>query len=129
AHQLAEVITPDGRSETYRYDEAANLIYAPHHRRVAVGLGNRLLTANGDDFTYDHRNNLAAWESEGRTLRFHHDALDQLRRIDGLEHAWTADYDPLGRRIRKAYGAEVTEYFWDTDRLVAELLPDGRLRV
>ncbi|MEZ4451108.1 MAG: RHS repeat-associated core domain-containing protein [Nannocystaceae bacterium] len=129
AHQLAEVVTPDGHAETYRYDEAANLLTAPHLRRVAVGLGNKLLTANGDDFTYDHRNNLVAWESGARTLRFHHDALDQLVRIDGLEHPWTAEYDPLGRRIRKTYGAEVTEYLWDTDRLAAELLPGGRLRV
>jgi RHS repeat-associated protein len=62
-------------------------------------------------------------------LRFHRDALDRLRRIDGLDRPWSADYDPLGRRTRKTHGEASTEYFWDTDRLAAELRHDGSLRV
>lgn len=129
AHQLANVTCPDGRVESYRYDEAANLVAAPHLRDVAVGPGNLLARANGGTLRYDRRNNVSVWEREGRTLRFHRDALDQLRAIEGLDAPWTAAYDPLGRRTRKTFGAAWTEYYWDTDRLAAELHSDGRVRV
>lgn len=138
-HQLAEVSSPDGvGSGAYKYDAAGNLVEAPHLRGVEVAAGNKVVRANGGELSYDHRNNLARWrrveEDAGagavvRELRFHRDALDRLRRIDGLEEAWTAEYDPLGRRTRKTYGARWTEFFWDTDRLAAELRDDGRLRV
>ncbi len=130
AHQLAEVKAPDGRgSGLYRYDAGGNLIAAPHLSKVEIAPGNKLVQANGGTLAYDHRNNVSVWQREGRELRFHRDALDQLRRIDGLEQPWSAEYDPLGRRTRKAFGDASTEYFWDTDRLAAELQHDGRLRV
>lgn len=129
AHQLAAVMKPDGRTETYAYDAAANLVEAPHLPAAAFGPGNQLLMANGSSLSYDHRNNLSVWERGGQTLQFHRDGLDRLRAIEGLAAPWTADYDPLGRRTRKTFGPASTEYFWDTDRLAAELHSDGRLRV
>ena len=42
---------------------------------------------------------------------------------------WTAAYDPLGRRVWKAWGEHKVEYFWDTDRLAAERDEMGRTRV
>lgn len=129
AHQLAAVTHPDGRTDAYAYDEAANLVEAPHLPAAAFGPGNQLLMANGGSLSYDHRNNLSLWERDGRTLRLRHDGLDRLRAIDGLSAPWTADYDPLGRRIRKSFGAAITEYFWDSDRLAAELHSDGSLRI
>lgn len=134
AHQLAEVRAPDGKgSGVYRYDRAGNLIAAPHLSGVQIAPGNKLERANGGELEYDHRNNVSVWrrpEGEARReLRFHRDALDRLRRIDGLDQAWSAEYDPLGRRTHKRFGAACTEYFWDTDRLAAEVRPDGRVRV
>ena len=129
AHQLASVTKPDGRTEAYAYDDAANLIEAPHLPAAAIGPGKQLLMANGGSLSYDHRNNLSVWERDGQTLRFHRDGLDRLRAIEGLSAPWTAEYDPLGRRTRKTFGDASTEYFWDTDRLAAELHGDGRLRV
>jgi RHS repeat-associated protein len=124
------VIAPDGRgSGEYRYDVSGNLIAAPHLSGVEIAPGNKLVKANGGALTYDHRNNVSRWRRDGRELTFHRNPLDRLRRIDGLAEAWSADYDPLGRRTRKTYGAAITEYFWDTDRLAAELRPGGQLRV
>lgn len=129
AHQLVGERGPEGDTGTYAYDLAGNLVQAPHLSDVAIGHGNKLLTANGDRFTYDKRNNLCTWESGEQTLHFIRDSLDRLRVIEGLDRPWTAEYDPLGRRIRKTYGAESTEYFWDTDFLTAERHADGRLRI
>ncbi|MFY0540407.1 RHS repeat domain-containing protein [Nannocystis pusilla] len=129
AHQLAGVTRPDERGEKYTYDAVGNLVEAPHLPAAAIGPGNQLLMTNGSSLGYDHRNNVCEWERDGRSLRFRRDALDRLRAIEGLDAAWTADYDPLGRRIRKTFGASWTEYFWDTDRLAAELHSSGRVRV
>ncbi len=129
AHQLVGELGPEGRAGAYAYDLAGNLVQAPGLSDVAIGHGNQLLTANGDRFTYDGRNNLSTWESDERTLHFIRDSLDRLRVIEGLDRPWTAEYDPLGRRIRKTYGSDSTEYFWDTDFLTAERHADGRLRI
>lgn len=135
AHQLAEARTPDGKgSGVYRYDRAGSLLEAPHLSGVQIAPGNKLVRANGGELEYDHRNNVSVWRrpEDGvhpRELRFHRDALDRLRRIDGLDAPWSAEYDPLGRRTHKRFGAACTEYYWDTDRLAAELRPDGRVRV
>ncbi len=129
AHQISEVEHPDGRRDQYRYDLGGNLVEGPHLDGVEVEAGNRLVAACGARFGYDHRGNVATWAEPGCTRSFHRDALDRLRRIDGLGAAWSADYDPLGRRTHKTHGDERTEYFWDTDRLAAEQRHDGRLRV
>lgn len=129
AHQLAEVIRPEGQVERYAYDDAANLIEAPHLPATAFGPDNQLLMANGGSLGYDHRNNLSVWERDGRTLQLRRNALDQIRAVDGLDAPWTADYDPLGRRTRKTFGQAWTEYYWDTDRLAAEVHSSGRTRV
>ncbi len=48
--------------------------------------------------------------------------------------AWAAEYDALGRRLLTRWttndGAQKTRrFYWDGDRLAAELLPDGQLRI
>jgi RHS repeat-associated protein len=129
AHQIAEVHAPGTPVATYRHDVAGNLMAAPHLTEVVIAPGNKLVQANGGGLTYDLRNNVASWRRAGRDLQFHRDELDHIRRIDGLDLPWSAEYDPRGRRIRKSYGDETTEYFWDTDRLAAELRPDGTLQV
>jgi RHS repeat-associated protein len=130
AHQLTEVIASDGQgSGTYHYDAAGNLVQAPHLSSAEIAPGNKLVRANGGSLEYDHRNNVSRMQRGGRDLRLHRDALDRLRRIDGLERPWSADYDPLGRRTRKSFGAEYTEYFWDSDRVAAEVKNDGSVRV
>lgn len=128
ARQLASVTHPAG-TDTYQYDRAGNLLSAPHLHATTIAAGNRLTACNSGEFTYDHRNNVATWTRDGRVRTFHRDALDRLRRIDGLDAPWSADYDPLGRRTRKTYGEHTTEYVWDTDRLAAELGPGDRLRI
>lgn len=42
---------------------------------------------------------------------------------------WTARYDALNRRVEKSVGGETTVFYWDTDRLAAEIRPTGALRV
>lgn len=135
AHQIASVRRENEEPLRYTYDAAGNLLEKPGLRGVTLAPGNRLYAANGDAFEYDVRQNLAVRRGpDGVPTRFHHDARDQLVRIDLPDGStWHAEYDTLGRRARKRHvqgeHAQETTYWWDTDRLAAERLPDGRVRV
>jgi RHS repeat-associated protein len=42
---------------------------------------------------------------------------------------WEACYDALGRRIWARQAGKTREFYWDHDRLAAEILPDQKLRI
>src|SRR5690606_32725655 len=88
-------------------------------------------TASGDVAAYDDRDNLVELRRGEAWTRFRYDSLDNLVEItwSDRDETWIAAYDGLGRRIWKEYGGRRTEYWWDDDRLAAEVDPDGRLRV
>lgn len=108
-------------------------------RNVRV-CGNRLLRANGDALTYDALDHLVGRDGFNGHTSYVRDAIGRLREIhfgpprEMPACVWRAEYDALGRRIRKHWiGNEGTwlsqEYVWDGDRLAAEVLPDGTLRL
>ena len=150
AHRLTHVLTPQGQVEEYEYDAGDNLVRAPRLSegaletlrasappslytldagRVAMTSGNRLHRANGARFHYDDRDHVVAREGAHGVTYYLRDSADQLVKIDAPELAWTATYDPLGRRTSKTVNGAATTYHWDDDRLSAEVFPDGRLRV
>jgi RHS repeat-associated protein len=47
----------------------------------------------------------------------------------GQAETWTAGYDALDRRVFKALGGARTDYYWDGDRLAAEIGPGGAVRL
>ncbi len=51
------------------------------------------------------------------------------RPVRGSGFQWTARYDVLGRRIESTFNGKTATFYWDGDRLVAEVRPDGQLRV
>ena len=143
--------TPRGRTDRYVHDAAGNLLDKPglgvpgaidgepDDLRVATGIamasGNRLAYANGDRFDYDPQDHICLRERAGSAVEYVHDALGRLRKVlcDG-ELRWEADYDALGRRTAKrSYDKDGAcarwAFYWDGDRLGAETLPDGRLRL
>jgi RHS repeat-associated protein len=129
AHRLKVAEREDGRNELYAHDAAGNLMVQPGLDGVRVGPGNKLKQANGERFHYDHRDNVVLRESEKGMARCEYDSFDQLVRmsLDGRE--WRAEYDALGRRTRKRWSGQTTEYYWDQDRLVGEISGGGSVRV
>ena len=55
----------------------------------------------------------------------------ETRGPDGaeLEPAWQYSYDALGRRTEVRRGGYRRQFYWDGDRLAAEVMPNGALRV
>ena len=141
AHRLTEVQHAGGRAEVYRYDAAGNLQHLDG-LEVSVRQGNMLgavsrgaLGGEGvETFEYDRRDHLSAWHAPEGTTRYVYDAKDHLIRIEYADgRRWEAEYDALGRRTckRLVQGETTSEwrFYWDEDRLAAEVFPDGRLRV
>jgi RHS repeat-associated protein len=129
AHRLKIAEREDGRNELYAHDKAGNLIVQPGLDGVKIGAGNKLKQANGERFSYDHRDNVVMRESERKTTSYEYDSFDQLVGISLHGREWQADYDALGRRTRKRWSSQTTEYYWDHDRLSGEIKADGSVRV
>ncbi|MGE3630417.1 MAG: RHS repeat-associated core domain-containing protein [Sandaracinaceae bacterium] len=135
AHRLAATVHPDGKRDTYQYNRAGSLFESPTLGQATVGQGNVLRYANGERFEYGGRHHLKKRVRHDSELTYDYDSRDQLSVVfwqskTGKTWGWDAEYDGLGRRARKSPGYEHHHtYYWDTDRLAAEVLPDGRCRV
>ncbi|MCL2724297.1 MAG: DUF6531 domain-containing protein [Polyangiaceae bacterium] len=137
-HRLVAVQGPAGSRQVFEHDAAGNLT-----RNGNVGSarydGSLLMEANGRQFEHDIRQAVRSEQWHNGVRRFYRDERDQLvwvesyqKREDGQWHPnphWTAKYDALNRRIEKNFYGETTTFYWDTDRLAAEVMPDGQLRV
>ena len=131
AHRVTGVQRPGAAFEPIDLDPAGNILRMPGLSGVRMLDGNRLSEANGERFEYDRRNHIAVRFTGTRETRYHYDSRDFLVKVERTgEPDWTAAYDPLGRRAWKQWGdGKRVEYFWDTDRLIAERDESGRLRV
>lgn len=130
AHNLVGMMPNGARERLFRHDLAGNLLEQPGLQAVTLSSANRLANANGERFEYNHRNAIAARIGKQSTARYYYDSRDMLIAVeqDG-ELRWRASYDPLGRRIGKTYQGNTTEYFWDNNRIAAELHGSGKLRL
>jgi RHS repeat-associated protein len=110
-------------------DSADNLLRQPGLHQVSLREGNRLRSVNGLEVTYNDRNHIGGRDSIDGAVTYAYDSRDQLIQVETPRGIWTADYDALGRRTRKTWRGSVTEYYWNTDQLIAEVSGDGGVRV
>ena len=119
-HRLARAMLPDRSQQDYVYDRAGNLLKAPG-LEARIQAGNRLLDANDDRFTYNDRDHVATREGKNGKLTYTYDSRDLLVGIDGPGLSYQALHDGLGRRTQKTVNGNTWNYYWDTDRLAAEV--------
>jgi RHS repeat-associated protein len=115
--------------EKYQFDITNNLVSQPSLENVRILSGNRLTEASGQCFTFNDRNHVETRKIGSDTSTYHYDSRDHLVRIDLPEGEWRAEYDALGRRIRKFWQGKTTEYFWNSDQLICEINSQGNLRI
>lgn len=131
AHRVSGVQRPGAADEPIEHDAAGNVLRMPGLTGVRLLDGNRLAAANGERFEYNRRNHIAVRTAGATETRYHYDSRDLLVKVERAGRPdWTAGYDPLGRRAWQAWGdGRRVDYFWDTDRLIAERDDTGRTRV
>jgi RHS repeat-associated protein len=130
AHRLKQATLPDGSTQAFSYDAAGNLLQAPGLSGVTLQNGNRLASANGDRFDYNNRDHVSKRVGQHGDYSYFYDSRDMLVRIERTgKPDWESSYDALARRVSKTDASGKTRYFWDTDRLAAEVDPAGRLRI
>ncbi|KWN80057.1 hypothetical protein WM24_25040 [Burkholderia ubonensis] len=132
AHRLIGEIR-DGQSvRRFDYDRGGNLLSNSGLAWMRYVEGNRLASTSAARYRYDARNHLAEeLRNDGCRVSFHYNSADLLTRVEwsGRDDAWTAEYDGLSRRQYKQMGSARTDYYWDGDRLAAEIGPQRRLRL
>ncbi|WKB53295.1 RHS repeat-associated core domain-containing protein [Eleftheria terrae] len=132
AHRLLGE-TRDGWSlRRYAYDAGGNLLSSPTCSEMRYGEGNRLMASSLGRHSYNERNHLAELRApDGSSTTYRYNSMDLLVEVawSGREDVWTAEYDGLCRRIATSCGTARTEYYWDGDRLAAEVRADGRTRL
>ena len=136
AHRLVAQTLPGGVRHDYVLDAAQNLVSRPGLGNVQLDTGNRLFAAAGERFHYNDRNHLAAREGADRSpVQYRYDSFDMLVAVEWMgadgasARTWEAAYDGLGRRLWSGCGGARREFYWDGDRLAAEILPSGRVRI
>ena len=129
AHRLTSWVAPGGTTEHFAYDRAGNLLEQPGLGPVQLASANRLASAGGERFAYDARGHIRERLLDGSATRYRYDARDMLVEADGPSGTVRMEYDPLGRRTSLRGPRGKREFFWDTDRLAAEIDEQGGLRI
>ena len=130
AHQLLiGAARSSGPRQEFRYDSAGNLLAHPGLNGASIADGNRLNTADAETFYYNDRDHISTRASpEGRT-DYEYDSLDILQRARSPAGETTFSYDPLARRTAKTHNGRTTRFYWEGDRLAAEIHPEGGVRI
>ncbi|WP_080970748.1 RHS repeat-associated core domain-containing protein [Burkholderia cepacia] len=132
AHRLTDEVHEGWSIRHFEYDPAGNLLSTPTYARMRYLEGNRLSTTSSGIFRYNERNHLAEEISRsGRRTTYWYDSMDLLVKIEWSDRPeiWTAEYDGLCRRTTKSIGKNKTSYYWDGDRLAAEVESSGGVRI
>jgi RHS repeat-associated protein len=137
AHRLAREVTPQQNRYEFGQDTADNLHWSPGAGApMQLGEGNRLTAVSGETFDYNDRDHVATRHAaDGRVTKYVYDSFDMLVRIERVQPngsagpLWEATYDAIGRRITTNCGELRREFYWQGDRLAAEVFPDGHLRI
>jgi len=118
-----------GRVDEYSFDVAANLLKQPGLDDVEMQSANRILHANGVLYEYNDRGHVEACVGVDGATAFHYDSRDQLVRVEKKAGVWEAEYDALGRRVRRMWKGNTTEFYWYRDQLLAEIDGHGKVRL
>ena len=137
AHRLARETTPSGQQLFYTLDAADNVISKPGLGHAELTSGNRIAYTDTEVFEYNHRDHIGVRKSraDGKSVRYQYDSFDMLIAIETVsangtvEPTWQYAYDALGRRTEVRCGGYKRQFFWDADRLAAEIQPNGALRI
>jgi RHS repeat-associated protein len=115
------------QDETFTYDERNHLC----ERRSTNGTLTRYTYDSVDLLVRIERtwSEFAPWSPTLDSASNHGGPLASTPGARPLELSWQAGYDAMGRRLWTRWANQRRDFYWDGDRLAAELLPDGAFRI
>ena len=116
-------------SEEFEIDNADNILKQPGLTKTSFLPGNKLKSANETTFSYNDRQHIAARQDGNDRTEYYYDSRDQLVRVETAQGVWSAEYDAMGRRTRRTWKEQTTEYYWYGDQLLADIDQQGKLRL
>ncbi len=128
-HRLSGMRLPGREIQRIAYDPADNLLRKPGLKRARIVGGNRLVATDLDDLEYDDHGRVSVHRTARGEYRYEYNPKGWLVRTETPKGEWRSEYDPFGRRTRKSFGGTQREYFWDNDRIAAEIDQTGRARI
>lgn len=110
---------------SYSYDPVGNRASMTKNGQSTVYSYNaldQLVSAGGAQYTYDGRGNLTTMRDGGSTSTFGYDAANRMTSASGPAGSATFAYDADGRRVRQTAGGVVTNYLWDEQTALGDVV-------
>ena len=128
-YQLTSATHPTIPQETFTYDPVGNRLTSADHNNWNYNNRNELTDYNGTTFGYDANGNTVTKTDSSGVTQYSYDYENRLIRIDLPGGGYsTYQYDVLGRRIEKNVNGQIFTYLYDGEFFVlAEYDGDGNL--
>jgi len=116
--------------DSYQYDSNYNRMKENGVTWVSNEL-DELLSASETHCTYDLNGNMLTKKTPSKILSFSYDPLDRLTQVITNDNKVEMDYDPLGRRLRKAVhvtansSQNIENYLYDGENEIGAFTPEG----
>jgi RHS repeat-associated protein len=127
-YQLTAADHPVMADEQHTYDPMGNRLNSADFNDWTYNNRNELQTYDGVTFTYDANGNTISKTDASGTITYHYNFENRLIRVDlpggGVV---TYKYDVLGRRVEKDVNGVVTTYLYDGNTLLTEYDDTGNL--
>jgi RHS repeat-associated protein len=127
-YQLLTADHPTVADEQYSYDPVGNRLTSADYNDWTYNNRNELRNYDGVTFSYDNNGNTVTETDTDGTTTYYYNYENRMIRVDlpggGVA---TYKYDVQGRRVEKNVNGAVTHYLWDGNILMAEYDGAGSL--
>ena len=126
-YQLTSATHPDQPAEVYYYDPVGNRLISADYGNWTYDNCNRLLSYDGTTFTYDASGNTTGKSDSQGITTYTYDYENRMVSVTTPSHTASYAHNPLGKRLSKTVDGAVTYYMYDNEDIIAEYGSTGTL--
>ncbi len=132
-YELTQVTQAANTTESYTYDPVGNRLSSLSVSPYVNNTSNELTSTPNASYSYDYNGNTTSKTVSGGTTNYTWDYENRLASVTlpGTGGSITFKYDPLGRRIQKAFTQNstttTTNYLYDGSNAVADIDQNGNV--
>ena len=128
-YELTQAVVGGSVAESYSFDAVGNRLTSAGPTSYTYNSSNELTSTSSATYAYDNNGNTTSKTDTNGTTYYTWDYENRLASVTLPGQGGTVyfNYDPFGRRIRKAFGSATTVYAYDGDNITEELDSGGNL--